>query len=230
MDHTAFAQKMKHYTILYVEDDCAIRQYITEFLKRYCLEIYGSDSAEEGFKLYKKVQPDILLLDINLGGMSGVELAKKIRKNDKKTRILIATAYTNKEFLIESVELGLTRYLVKPLINEDLVKALEKCWSEIEEDVSIELSEGFFYSRNKALLISEDIQTPLRHKEVDILEYFIENEGQMVRYEQLEESIWREEIMSRDAIRSQIRNIRKKLKVDLFENVSGLGYKFSRKT
>jgi len=228
MNHKAFANKMYAYTILYVEDDIAVREYISEFLRRYFKNVYDTNSAEKGLALYKKHQPQILLLDINLGGMSGVELATIIRKKDKKTRILISTAYTNKEFMLEAIELDLTRYLVKPMTSEDLVKALEKCWQELEENMLIELGEKCFYNSEKAILIYDNNKITLRHKEVEVLEFFLQNEGKLVRYEVLEQELWSEEVMTRDAIRSQIRNLRKKLKIDLIKNVSGLGYKFTR--
>lgn len=229
MNHKEFAQKMNAYTLLYVEDDADVREHIVEFLKRYFKTIYACDSAEEGLKVYKAFAPDIMLLDINLGGMSGVELATLIRKKDKQTRIVISTAYTNKEFMLQAIELGLTRYLVKPLTNEDLVKALEKCWEELEEGNTIELGQGYTYNRKMAVLFKKNERISLRHKELEILEYFIAHEGEVVRYEWLEENIWKNEVMSRDAIRSQIRNIRKKLEIDVIANISGVGYRFSRK-
>ena len=236
MNHLSFSKKMNSYTLLYIEDDNEVRQYISSFLKRYFKEVYQSASAEEGLKLYKKHQPDILLLDINLGGMSGVELATLIRKKDQKTRIVISTAYTNPEFLIQAVELGLTRYLVKPLTNEDLVKAFEKCSDELQlskknQNKDIILSKGCIYHQEKAqILIDNEKEITLRHKEVEVLEFFLAHENEVVRYEQLEDGIWLNEPMTRDAIRSQIRNLRKKLKVDLFQNISGLGYSFKRES
>ena len=228
MNHKAFANKMNAYTILYVEDDEEVRKHISEFLRRYCKKVYDANSAEEGLELYKKYQPHILLLDINLGKMSGVELAKIVRQQDEKTRILISTAYTNKEFMIEAIELDLTRYLVKPMTSEDLVKALEKCWQELEGNKLVELGEKCFYKPEKALLIHDEAQTVLRHKEVELLEFFLAHEEELLRYELLEQEVWTEEVMTRDAIRSQIRNLRKKLKVNLIKNISGLGYKFER--
>ena len=228
MDHKAFAQKMRPYTILYVEDDLEVRVHIVEFLQRYVKEVYACSSSEEGLTLYAKYQPDILLLDINLGGMSGIEMASIIRQNDEKVRILISTAYTNKEFMLQAIELSLTRYLVKPVTSEELVKALEKCWLELEDEASVELGDGYYYNRNLAAIVKEKEQTALRYKEVELLEYFLRHEGYTLRYEQLEEGVWENEVMTRDAIRSQIRNLRKKLEVDVIENISGLGYKFQR--
>jgi len=221
---------MQTYSILYVEDDHEIRHYITSFLKHYCKVIYSCDSAEEGLELYKKYQPDILLLDINLSGMSGVELATLIRQKDTKTRILISTAYTNKEFMLQAIELGLTRYLVKPMTNDDLVTALEKCWRELENKHNIHLGKGYIYNKHLTHIKYGNKEIPLRHKEVKLLELFLDHEGEVVRYEMLEQNIWRDEPMTRDAIRSQIRNIRQKISINIFENISGLGYRFKSQT
>jgi DNA-binding response OmpR family regulator len=227
MNHKAFAQKMKSYTVLYVEDDVTVRHYISQFLKRYCQEVYACESCEEGMVLYKRYKPDILLLDINLPGMSGIDFATKVRIHDKKTRILISTAYTDKAFMLQAIELQLTRYLVKPMTSEDLFEAFEKCLQELHEKV--DLGDGYMYSKAITSILKGDVVIPLRKKEAEILEFFIDHEEEVVRYSMLENSIWEDEVMTRDAIRSQIRNIRKKIGINLFENISGIGYKLHRK-
>lgn len=230
MNHQAFAKKMKSYTVLYVEDDADVRRYITEFLKRYCKEVYACDNSEEGMIIYQKVHPDILLLDINLPGMSGIDFATKVREKDKKTRILISTAYTDKAFMLRAVELGLTRYLVKPVTSDELFSAFEKCLEELQADEKVDLGEGVVYRKAATAIFKDGREISLRKKEAEILEFFISCEGEVIRYDILENSIWADGVMTRDAIRSQIRNIRKKIEVDLFENISGIGYKFQRKS
>jgi len=230
MDHKAFEVKMRTYTIVYVEDDAAVREHITEFLRRYFKRVDACHSAEEGLRLYREHAPDILILDINLGGMSGIELASQIRQEDSKVRILISTAYTNKEFMLQAIELSLTRYLVKPITSDELVLALEKCWQELQVHDQVILGEGVSYFAKLGVLVREEVSVSLRHKEIVLLEYFIAHEGELVRYEQLAYEVWQEEVMSSDAIRSQIRNLRQKMGMDLFENISGLGYRFQRRS
>jgi DNA-binding response OmpR family regulator len=226
MNHKAFAKKIEDYTILYVEDDPNVQRHIIEFLSRYCPTIYSCNSSEEGLKLYHTHQPTILLLDINLPGMSGIEFATKVRKNDKKTRILISTAYTNPEFMLKAIELELTRYLVKPVTSEELIGAFEKCLSELEVESYIELGDGYSYHKETTSIIKENHATLLRKKESEILEFFIEHQGEVLRYDILEDAIWSNGVMTRDAIRSQIRNIRQKIGNTCLKNITGVGYKF----
>ena len=226
MNHKAFAQKMSSYSILYVEDDSNVRRHIREFLLRYCPNVYSCDSSEEGLVLYKKYKPDILLLDINLPGMSGIDFATEVRKSDKQTRIIISTAYTNPEFTLRAVELRLCRYLVKPVTNDELISAFEKALNELRAKSHFELGEGYIYDRKTTSIIKEDSTILLRKKESEILEFFIEHEGEVLRYDMLENAIWSSGVMTRDAIRSQIRNIRKKIVVECLKNITGVGYRF----
>ncbi len=224
-----FLQEIAASTIVYIEDDKNVREYIMEFLKRYCKNVHEAGSAEDGLELYNRVNPEIMIVDINLPGISGLELISKIRQNDKDTRILVSTAYTNKEFMVEAIELALTRYLVKPITSKDLLGALKKCLSEYSEISSglsnIDLGENCYYNYRTKSFIKDGEELDLRRKERQILEFFIEKNDEIISYETLESEIWQDDIMTENSIRSQIRNIRKRTHPNILKNVSGIGYK-----
>ena len=225
MNHQVLAREMSAYSILYVEDDSRIRNYIGEFLSRYCKEIYSCESAEEGQILYDKHKPDIMIMDINLPGMSGIDFAELIRKNDKSTRIIITTAYTDAKFMTRAIELDLCRYLVKPVTSDDFFDALQKSLSALQKRDIIPLGDNKVYNKKLTALVDEDEVIPLRKKEVEILEFFIKNQGEVIRYDMLKTMVWNNgEVMSRDALRSQIRNIRKKIGNDCLQNIIDVGY------
>ncbi len=226
MNHKNFAKKMSDYNILYIEDEQEVREYFNEFLSRYCKKVYACKSAEDGLEMYNQYKPDMVLLDINLPGINGIEFATTLRKNDKKIRIIMLTAYTDAKFMVKAVELELTRYLVKPVKSEDLLMAFEKCIDELSVDNIINLGNGNIYSKKLASIISNTEKISLRKKEVDLLEYFIQHDGEIIEYDRLETNIWHDEVVSRDAIRSQIKNIRKKIGKDCLENIVGIGYRF----
>jgi len=229
MDHKEFARKMKSYTVLYVEDDVEIRSYMTEFLTRYCKKVYECDNANEGMELYETHRPDILLLDINLPGLSGIDMAALIREKDSLTRIVMSTAYTDKEFMLKAIELGLTRYLVKPVTSSDISTAFEKCITELtalsSQYSQIELGDGFLYDKRSKILLHGSEVIVLRKKEIDLLEFFTDHPGEIISYEQLETVLWSDAVMTSNAIRSQIKNLRKKTHSAIVKNISGIGYR-----
>ncbi len=227
MDHKLFAKKLQNLKLLYIEDDLNIQAQIVEFLKRYMSHVFAASSAEKGLELYKKNTPDIILLDINLPGENGISLAKKIRQGDTHTRIVISTAYADKEFLLSAVELELTRYLVKPTTTKELVDALSKASDELykKELKPVNLGKGYFYLPNKQIVMCNNQEIQLRRKELQLLEFFIKNTHRTLSYDLLQYEVWKEDPMSKDALRAQIRNLRKKIHKDVIKNYPAIGYK-----
>lgn len=228
MDHYLFASKIKDLKLLYIEDDSEIQAYLAEFLERYTSNLHLAQSAEQGKDLYEKIHPDIILLDINLPGKSGIDFARELRKHDRDTRIIISTAYTDKEFLLTAVELELTRYLVKPVTSIELMEALSKAADEyvgtnlFEE---IDLGEGFGYDHERKVLLYEGEVVTLRRKEMQLLEFFIAHAERTLSYEALQYEVWPDSMMTKDAVRAQVRNLRKKSHPGLINNISAIGYR-----
>ena len=232
MDHYLFASKMKNLTLLYIEDDPDIQKCLGEFLERYTSNLHLAQSAEEGMLLYEEIGPDIILLDINLPGKSGIDFARELRKDDHDTRIIISTAYTDKAFLLTAVELELTRYLVKPVTSMELMEALSKAADEYEGVKvfqEVNLGEGFSYDPECKVLLKEGKAVTLRRKEMQLLEFFITNAHSTLSYDALQYEIWPDSFMSKDAVRAQIRNLRKKSHPQIIKNISAIGYRLYEK-
>lgn len=223
--------KLAKLKLVYIEDDDEIRNYIKEFFERYTTKIYCAKDAETGMKLYKEHKPHLLIVDINLPKINGIQFIKNIRKTDRDIKVIISTAYTNREFMLDAIELQITRYLVKPVTSNDLFKVLEKVFEELNEKNSeisfIDLGEGFKFHLNNNTLFQNDKEINLRKKELELLQFFISKSNSIITYEMLENEIWYESVMTPDAIRSQIRNIRRKTYPEIFQNISGIGYKLS---
>lgn len=228
MDHKLFTSQIKDLTILYIEDDSEIQKYIAEFLGRYTTHLYLSQSAEEGMELCQRVAPDIILLDINLPNKSGIDFARELRLHDRNTRIIISTAYTDKEFLLTAVELELTRYLVKPVTSVELVDAFGKAaaeYAELRPVTKVDLGEGFYYDRAENTVSNGENIVTLRRKEMQLLEFFIEHSHRILSYETLQYEVWEDTPMSKDAVRAQIRNLRKKTHFNIVRNINAIGYR-----
>jgi two-component system response regulator VanR len=231
MKQEQFFGRIRRHSILYVEDDAALQATIGEFLARLTPHLFKASSAEEAKVIYHEQKPGIILLDINLPGISGIDFCESIRGKDAKTRFIMTTAYTDKPFLLKAVELGLTRYLVKPMTSDELIDALHKAVEELEKiDPTlgrVDLGRGIHYDGSTKTLIVDGKNVPLRRKEVELLEFFLSHPRETIPYEQFEHGVWQDSVMTADAIRSQIRNLRKKCYPELIKNVSGIGYRFT---
>ncbi len=218
--------KLKKHSVLYAEDDEGIRKSYEMILRKLCGPLRCAADGNEAFSLYSEKKPDILIADIKMPYIDGLQLIKKIRNVDKDIRILMTTAYTDEQYTLQAIELDISRYLVKPVMLENLKGALYKCVREIEdrnpEQVCFE--NGLVYNIPLKNITSVNGEIALTNIESRILEILIENRGRIVRYEKFETEIWRNEYMSKETLRSHIKFLRKKVGNDSIKSAKGLGY------
>ena len=121
-------EELKNLSILCVEDEDGIRKVIVDTLKYYFDEVYEARDGNEAYEIYQDYKPKIILTDIQMKNCDGVELVKKIRKEDFQTVIIMLTAYSNEEYLMELINLNINHYILKPLnakkLNDALIKLL----------------------------------------------------------------------------------------------------------
>ena len=212
-------------TILYVEDEALIRQNAVEYLGRICKTVFEAEDGFQALQLYHDSKPDIIISDIKMPHINGLEFARKIRQIDKTTPIIIATAHTETDYLLQAVELQLVKYIVKPITAPKLKSALDLAHEHLNQsNIMILAKESVYDSLNKTLIINKEI-IKLTKNELLLLDLLIKNHQRTVTYQEIENLIWPYEGMSIDALRSLVRSLRKKLQGDFIENISGIGYR-----
>lgn len=222
-----FFDKLKRMTILYAEDEDGIRKNIADSLSYYCKEIYEARNGQEAYEIYEDKQPDIILSDIHMPVMDGLELVKKIRETNRNIPIVMITAHTDKEYLLEAVELHMEKYIVKPVDIDELFETLKKCVDilELNNIISLNVDADYLYDFDSKELKYKEKSVILNKKEMLFLEVLIQNQNRIVNYEELQDKVWGDDVMTDSALRSLVRNLRKKLPTDLIFNLSGVGYK-----
>ena len=217
----------KNIKILYVEDDEIARENGVEYLQNFFEQIYEAKDAITALQLYEKYQPDIIITDIQMPKLNGLEFVKRIRQKDKKTQIIIITAFCDKDYLLKAIELGLVKYLVKPVKEKEFEEALFLCVNSLQEDNSniVKLDvDSYFDTFNKNLVIKDEI-IKLRAKEILFLELLIKNKNRYVSYEEIENYVWDESVMTKDALKTLVKNLKTKIPKDLILNLTNSGYK-----
>lgn len=219
----------KNIKILYVEDDEIARENGVEYLQNFFETIYEASDAIVALQLYEKYKPDIIITDIQMPKLNGLEFVKKIRQKDKKTQIIIITAFCDKDYLLKAIELQLVKYLIKPVKEKEFEEALFLCVNSLQENdsniVKLE-NEIYFDTFNKNLVIKDEI-VKLRAKEILFLELLIKNKNRYVTYEEIENYVWSESVMTKDALKTLVKNLKTKIPKDLILNLTNSGYKIN---
>jgi len=216
--------KLSNYRVLYAEDEVGVRKNVYELLSLLFKEVYLANDGEEAYDLFVHYQPDLVITDIKMPHLSGIDLAKKIREKDNKAHIIIITAYTEVDFMLEAIELSLLRYIVKPITESKLFDALEKFLQAKEKASMQEIAPEWYYDTLQKSITNGMTVYELTKKEAKLIELLLQKDS-IITYEEIEASLWENEYMSLNALRLMIKNLRKKLPEATLKNIQGIGYK-----
>ncbi len=217
-------------TLLYAEDDLVTQLLHKDFFENYFDKVYSATDGRHAFEIYQTLKPDVVILDINMPFMDGLEICKKIREQDMNTRIVLLTARSDKETLLKAVELGLTTYLEKPVNAQKLTLALRKIADSFgNKTIKLWTKEGktYVWDCNRRELFFADEHIALTRNEKKLLELLIHSKQDKVNYQKIFDYLWfdnNDKNYSEAAIKTLIRSLRKKLPENAIKNVYGLGY------
>jgi len=216
--------KLCGYTVLYVEDDLGIQENIKEILKYYFKEVFVADNVNLAYQKYLENRPDLIITDIKMENETGIDLIKKIRESDTKTRVIITSAYTNLDYLLKATELFLIKYIVKPITLDKLTEALEAFIDSYKQEGLFYLKKDWIFDSSRLIIINKDSEYTLTKKEAMFLELIFSKNG-VLSYEELQNHVCHEDsVMTPNAMRLFIKNLRKKLPQNFLKNMQGIGY------
>lgn len=219
--------ELKDVSILCVEDEDGIREFVVSTLKYYFKEVYEACNGEEALEIYEEYRPKIILSDIQMDGMDGVSLVKKIREVDQATTIIMLTAYSNEEYLMELINLNVNHFILKPLNHKKLTEALHKY---VEKNIGdkIPLSNDLILDIARRELEYKGEKIALRKREKDFLKMLFDNKNKITTYTQIEAELWMDKEMTIHALKSFIKELRSKLPINVIKNVPQEGYTLNK--
>jgi len=124
--------RLKNYSILYIEDEETTQELIKEILEIECREVFVASDGQEGLALYKEKQPDIVLSDIAMPNMDGLEMSEAIKKINPAQPIALFTAFSQSSYIKKAAEIGIATYILKPLDEEQFFNSLNYMALELE--------------------------------------------------------------------------------------------------
>lgn len=177
--------------ILIVEDNKKLLQTIEKELKKH-FEVECCEDGEEAFYLIKHGIYDLVVLDLMLPSMNGIEVLKNIRKNYIDTPVLILTAKESLDEKVEAFSMGANDYLTKPFYMEELVAriyAMLRTTGKLQSSNTLDFYDLHLdLSKRRVFYKNEEIE--LQNKQFNLLEYFLLNKGTILLKEQIYDRIW----------------------------------------
>ena len=221
---------LKNLNILYVEDEETIIDKYAYFLQESCKEVFIARDGEEAYNLYKENKVHLIIMDLLIPKMSGIALAKKIRAEDDNIPMIALTAHSDREILLDIVDLNFSSYLIKPVVRSDLMKALQKVAERIDGGRCIPLPCNCSWDLKSKTLFCNEESVFLTKRELKLFELLVEKSGAPCSDDEIFFYVWGDEfdkVITNSSIRTLVKNLRKKIPTELIKNQYGVGYKIS---
>ena len=216
---------MRDVSILVVEDEPKLLNRLVSYLSIFCDVIYKANNGCEALAIYKKHEPSIILTDINMPKITGVEFVQEVRKVDKSTQIIVLSGHTDTENFLKVVPLNLVNYLVKPIQMEQLKETILQAIENIYQCNHILLNNGFIWNNDTKNLLINKTKINLTNYENSFVEILILRINQDVAYEEIHNHIYNIKEYSQDAIFTLVKKIRKKTTKDFIKSCFKYGYR-----
>lgn len=216
---------LKSLTVLYAEDDIVIQESVSRILNIFFKEVYITNDGNEALKIYKSNKPNIIILDYVMPNLDGYQVARIIREIDRKIPIVIVSAYTDKEKLLNAIELNLVKYLEKPILYNNLITTFEDIINYLKQNnlIEIKLDENSFYSFSKKVVIKNNQEIVLTKNEILFLELLLDKPNQLILKEVIGNVVFRESV-DENTLRNMVYRFRKKIDSDVIVTIKDLGY------
>jgi len=226
-------QNSKGHTILLIDDEQDILEFLSYNLKKAGYKVYTAENGEEGVKMTQKISPSLILLDVMMPKMDGIETCQVIRKDLNITQPIIAflTSRAEDYSQIAGFEAGADDYITKPVRPRLLISKVESLLRRLEnpivQDESVNLLK-LKIDREKFLIELEGKKMILPKKEFELLELLASRPGKVFNRDQILSIVWgNETIVGERTIDVHVRKLREKLGDTYIRTIKGVGYTFS---
>ncbi|WP_024954118.1 response regulator transcription factor [Sulfurospirillum arcachonense] len=220
--------KLSKLTILFVEDERELRSALEGAIGDEFDKFIVARDGEDGLKKFKKYKPDVVITDILMPICDGLEMSKEIKKISKETPIVVLSAFSEKERLLKAIDVGIDKYLIKPIDPDELMSALNIVADEmLSLDELIDINAGYQFDKVRKVLIKNGKTISLTKKELLFISILVKNLGVFVLHEEIKKYVWTNKNVTDAAIRTFIKRVREKTGKEFIKNVPGLGYKIN---
>ncbi|MCD6172917.1 MAG: response regulator transcription factor [Sulfurimonas sp.] len=220
-------------SILIVEDEEELRDYLQEYLQLFFKYIFVAKCGEDGYNKYLQKKPDIIISDVNMPNLDGLTMIKRIRQNDDNTNIIVMSAHSEQDKLLQAIELNLVTYLIKPINVQKLKDILLNIVNDLKDSKKrVYLNQDIYWDKTTSKLWNILEEIPLKEKESMIFELLLSKINHPFTSKDIFFHLYGEQAekeFSEYSITSFIKRLRSKLPQNIIQNEYGSGYKITLK-
>lgn len=217
---------LKTLKILIVEDEKRLAQLLKDAISDSFFSVVIAKDGNEGLKKFQVFKPDIIITDIMMPICDGLQMTQKIKELDEFIPIIVLSAHSEKEKLLKAIDLGISKYFIKPFDPEEVLEHINKIAPKLNKQKKVNLKDEYIFDNNSMSLYKKTILITLTKREKEFFHLLIKNKNNIVSSSAIKKSLWNEEVND-ERLRTFIKRLRLKTSKDLIENISSQGYLIS---
>ena len=220
------------FTILLVDDEPDILEFLGYNLEKDGYQVVKAKNGEKALKKAKEYKPQLIILDVMMPGMDGMQTCVQLRKMPELEGTVIAflTARGEDYSQIAGFDAGADDYITKPIkpkLFVSRVQALLRRYRETPEEENTIVLKEFTIDKGRYLVVKDNREISLARKEFELLQFLVSRPDRVVTREEIFANVWGEDVVVGDrTIDVHIRRIREKLDIESIRTIKGVGYKF----
>ncbi len=234
MDYKTLFLKTKDLSLLLVEDYEPLRTDMEELFRDLFKEVVVAENGKEALELYEKFDKkfDIIITDIQMPIMNGIELCQEILSVNPNQQIIVLSAYTESEYLLKLINLGIAQFITKPIEYSELTDTLSRVIRKIKnigrqpsDDVLVHLTETYTWNKDSCILKEDNNIIDLTRNEALVMGLFVDKSEQICSNNDILNIFYVNNIdFNTTSIRNLVFKLRKKLPSRVITSVYGMGY------
>ncbi len=233
IDYNQFLLHSNKLTILLVEDYIPLRDELVELLEEFFYSVEVASNGEEALSIYRDKSRyfDIIISDIEMPIKNGLEMSKEIYKINPKQSIIILSSHTDSNYLINFINLGISRFITKPIDYEIFIQSLYKVSSEISivqannSKNIVSLHDGYIWDKESSVLKKSGTIISLTKNEILLMRLMIIKINSVCTNRDIVDYLYAENIdFNESSIRNLVSKLRKKLPSSNIDTIYGMGY------
>lgn len=211
--------------ILLLEDEQMLSEAINEYLFSAGHRVSSYYDGIDALNALKKETFDLLILDINVPGIDGLDLLEQLHALKIRPPAIYISALVDIEGISRAYDLGCYDYLKKPFHLKELSLRIDKVMQSCTIPQNhLRLSKSYGYDASTSTLMCDNVTQTLTKRQLQIIDLLARNRGRVVDFDQFRNYVWDEEYVDNATIRAEVSRLKKSLKEDFIQNIRALGY------
>jgi DNA-binding response OmpR family regulator len=216
---------MKNLNVLFVEDEQNIRQSLKKAIGDEFKKFITAVNGEDGLKKFKNEKFDLVISDISMPKLNGLEMVKEIKKINPAIHVILLSAYSDREKLLQAIDIGVSKYMIKPIDPDELIDNIILITKDKKNIIKIK--DQYLFNLDNNTLYKDDTEIIFTKKELQFVAFLSHKNGALVSKESIKLEIWNNKKIDDTLVRALVKRIRLKTNKSFIITIVGLGYKIN---